>query len=219
MIIACVRQRALVAPWARGDEHRREQCSNFFNNYETSTNKNWWKTPAWPKQRIWRPTTSVIGQWCPRRLETASTQSSGGQLRHCPKKVRQPFGAPVSGVGGTGAPATSTGEDDFDASPVQAWLTQLVKTAQGIKQSASPRGSSRPARKPPVPPKLSITPSAKKKLRFTTPEVSTEELAKELPFSKEPGPELRDTPSDRVTSIKKSIKRNIRKRGCHRMPN
>ena len=62
----------------------------------------------------------------------------GRQLRHWTKKVREPFGAPVSGVGGTGAPATSPGEDEFDAGPVQAWLTQLVKTAQGIRQSTSP---------------------------------------------------------------------------------
>ena len=79
------------------------------------------------------------------------------------------------------APVTSPGEDDFDAGPVQAWLTQLVKTVQGIKQNASPGEPSRPAKKPPVPPKPSITPSAKKKLRFT-PTVRTDELAKELPF-------------------------------------
>ena len=59
-----------------------------------------------------------------------------------------------------GAPATSPGEDDFETGPVQAWLTQLVKTAQGIKQSASPGGPSRPGRKPPAPPKPSSTPSA-----------------------------------------------------------
>ena len=86
----------------------------------------------------------------------------GRQLRHWTKQVRQPFGAPVSGVGGTVNTATLTGEDDFDAGPVQAWLTQLVTTAQGIKQSASPGRSSRPARKPPVPPKPSFTSSAKK---------------------------------------------------------
>ena len=63
------------------------------------------------------------------------------QLRHWTKKLRQPFGAPVSSVRATGAPTTSPGEDDFDAGPVQAWLMQLVKTAQGIKQSASPRGT------------------------------------------------------------------------------
>ena len=45
---------------------------------------------------------------------------------------------------------------------VQAWLTQFVKTAQGVKQSASPGGPSRPGRKPLVPPKPSFTPSAKK---------------------------------------------------------
>ena len=65
-------------------------------------------------------------------------KAMGRQLRHWTKKVRKPFGAPVSGVRATGAPATSPGEDDFDAGPVQAWLTQLVKTAQGIKQSALP---------------------------------------------------------------------------------
>ena len=118
----------------------------------------------------------------------------GRQLRHWTKNVRQPFGAPVSGVRATGAPATSSGEDDFDAGPVQAWLTQLVKTAQGIKQSASPGGPSRPGRKPPVPPNPSITSSAKKKLRFT-PEVSTEELAKELPFSEASAPKPWDSSS------------------------
>ena len=133
------------------------------------------------------------------------------QLRHWTKKVRQPFGAPVSGVGGTGAPATETGEDEFDVGPVQAWLTQLVKASQGIKQSASPGGPSRPARKPRVPPKPIITPSAKKKLRFT-PEVSTEELAQELPFSDTHGVEPWDTPSERVESIKKAVKRSIRKK-------
>ena len=74
-------------------------------------------------------------------------KSVGRQLRHWTKKVRQPFGAPVSGVGGTGAPETLTGEDDFNAGPVQAWLTQLVKTAQGIERSASTRGPSTPGKK------------------------------------------------------------------------
>ena len=50
-------------------------------------------------------------------------KAMGRQLRHWTKKVRKPFGAPVSGVRATGAPATSPGEDDFDAGPVQAWLT------------------------------------------------------------------------------------------------
>ena len=62
---------------------------------------------------------------------------------------------------------------------------QLVKTAQGIRRSASAGGPSTPGRKPPVPPEPNITPSAKKKLWFT-PEVGTAELAKELPFSEEP---------------------------------
>ena len=150
--------------------------------------------------------SDVPDAWKKRQLKAV-----GRKLRHWTKKVGQPFGAPVSGVRATGAPATSPSEDDFDAGPVQAWLTQLVKTAQGIKRSASPGGPSRPGRKPPVPPKPSFTPSAKKKLRFTS-EVSTEKLAKELPFSEEPGAEPWDTPSDRVASIKISIKRNIQKR-------
>ena len=44
----------------------------------------------------------------------------GRQLRHWTKNVRQPFGAPVSGVRATGAPASSPGGDEFDAGPVQA---------------------------------------------------------------------------------------------------
>ena len=135
----------------------------------------------------------------------------GRQLRHWTKKVRQPFGAPVSGVSATGTLATETGEDEFDAGPVQAWLTQLVKASQGIKQSASPAGPSRPGRKPRVPPKPIITPSAKKKLKFT-PEASTEELAQELPFSDTYGVEPWDTPRERAESIKKAVKRGIRKR-------
>ena len=131
----------------------------------------------------------------------------GRQLRHWTKKVRQPFGAPVSGVSATGTPATETGEDEFDAGPVQAWLTQLVKASQGIKQSASPAGPSRPGRKPRVPPKPIITPSAKKKLKFTTPTtpLSSEELAKELPFSEDVGQKPWDTPS-------LAIKRKIRQK-------
>ena len=135
----------------------------------------------------------------------------GRQLRHWTKKVRQPFWCPCQWVGGTGTPATETGEDEFDVGPVQAWLTQLVKASQGIKQSASPAGPSRPARKPRVPPKRIITPSAKKKLKFT-PEAITEELAQELPFSDTHGVEPWDTPSERVQSIKKAVKRNIRKK-------
>ena len=140
--------------------------------------------------------SDVPGAWKRPQLKAV-----GRQLRHWTKKVRQPFGAP----------ATAAGEDEFDAGPVQAWLTQLVKTAQGIKQSASPGGPSRPGRKPRVPPKPIITPSAKKKLKFT-PEASTEELAKELPFSEEPGTGPWDTPSERVESIKKAVKRGIRKK-------
>ena len=127
------------------------------------------------------------------------------QLRHWTKKVRQPFGAPAGGV--TAAGATTPGDDDFEAGPMQAWFTQLVKATQGIKQGTPTRGP----RKPPVPPRPKITPSAKKKLKFTTP-LSREELAQELPFSDTYGQEPWDTPSERVESIKKAVKRGIRKR-------
>ena len=128
------------------------------------------------------------------------------QLRHWTKKVRQPFGAPAGGVSAAGA--TTPGEDDdFEAGPMQAWFTQLVKATQGIKQGSTPTGP----RKPPVPPKPHITPSAKKKLKFT-PQVSSAELAHELPFSEEAGVEPWDTPSDQVESIKKAVKRGIRKK-------
>ena len=92
------------------------------------------------------------------------------QLRHWTKKVRQPFGAPTGGVSAAGA--TTPGDDDFEAGPMQAWFTQLVKATQGIKQGTPTRGPI----KPPVPPKPNITPSAKKKLKFTPP-VSSAELA------------------------------------------
>ena len=131
----------------------------------------------------------------------------GCQLRHWTKKVRQPFGAPTSGVRATGA--TTPGNDDFEAGPVQAWFTQLVKATQGIKQGSTPGRR----RKPPIPPKPNITPSAKKKLKFTR-QVSTQELAQELPFSEEPGTGPWDTPSERVESIKKSIKRSLRKKAA-----
>ena len=127
------------------------------------------------------------------------------QLRHWTKKVRQPFGAPAGGVSAAGA--TTPGDDDFEAGPMQAWFTQLVKATQGIKQGTPTRGP----RKPPVPPKPKITPSAKKKLKFTTP-LSSEELAKGLPFSDTYGQEPWDTPSERVESIKKAVKRGIRKK-------
>ena len=120
------------------------------------------------------------------------------QLRHWTKKVRQPFGAPTGGVSATGA--TTPGDDDFEAGPMQARFTQLVKATQGIKQGSTPGGS----RKPPVPPKPNITPSAKKKLKFT-PQVSSAELAKELPFSEDVGPTPWDTPS-------LAVKRKIRQK-------
>ena len=92
---------------------------------------------------------------------------------------------------------------------MQAWFTQLVKATQGIKQGSTPVGP----RKPPVPPKPNITPSAKKKLKFT-PQPSSAELARELPFSEEAGTEPWDTPSERVDSIKKAVKRGIRKKAA-----
>ena len=148
-----------------------------FYNYEKSTNKNWWKIPyLTAKQHV------LLASDAPDAWKRPQLKAVGRQLRHWTKKVRQPFEVPVSGPRATGAPATSPGEDDFDAGLVQAWLTQLVKTAQGIRESASPGGPSRPGRKPPVPPKPSITPSAKKKVRFTTPEASSEEWAEDVAF-------------------------------------
>ena len=141
----------------------------------------------------------LVNESIPDAWKRPQLKAVGQQLRHWTKKVRQPFGAPVSGVGGPGAPATQVGEDDFDAGFVQAWLTQLVKNAQGIKRSAP----STSGRKPPVPPKPQSTPSAKKKLRFT-PEVSTAELAQELPFSEEPGARPWDTPT---LAVKRKLKK------------
>ena len=145
-------------------------------------------------------TSDVPDAWKRPQLKAVSRQ-----LRHWTKKVRQPFGAAAGGVSAAGA--TTPGDDDFEAGPMQAWFTQLVKATQGIKQGTPTRGP----RKPPVPPRPKITPSAKKKLKFTTP-LSREELAQELPFSDTYGQEPWDTPSERVESIKKAVKRGIRKR-------
>ena len=146
-------------------------------------------------------TSEIPDAWKRPQLKAVSRQ-----LRHWTKKVRQPFGAPTGGVSAAGA--TTPGEDDdFEAGPMQAWFTQLVKATQGIKPGPSTPGP----RKPPVPPRPHITPSAKKKLKFT-PKVSSAELAKELPFSEEAGVEPWDTPSERVESIKKAVKRGIRKK-------
>ena len=127
------------------------------------------------------------------------------QLRHWTKKVRQPFGAPAGGVSAAGA--TTPGDDDFEAGPMQAWFTQLVKATQGIKQGTPTRGP----RKPPIPPKPKITPSAKKKLTFTSPP-SSAELAQELPFSGKIGVQPWDTPQERADTIKRTVTRDIRKR-------
>ena len=149
----------------------------------------------------------LVNESLPDAWKRPQLRAVGRQLRHWTKKVRQPFGAPVSGVGGPGVPATPAWEDDFDAGPVQAWLTQLVKTAQGIKRSAP----STSGRKPPVPHKPQLTPSAKKKLKLT-PQVSSAELAQELPFSGTLGKEPWETPKERSDTLKKSISRKIRKK-------
>ena len=120
----------------------------------------------------------------------------GRQLRHWTKKVRQPFGAPASGVSATGA--ATPDDDDFEAGPVQEWFMQLVKASQGIKRGTSSAGP----RKPPVPPKPKFTPSAKK-LKFT-PQVSSAELAQELPFSVDSAPKPWNTPS---LAVKKKSER------------
>ena len=44
--------------------------------------------------------------------------------------------------------------------------------------------------------------------------MSSEELAHELPFSEEAGIEPWDTPKERVDSIKKTLKRGIRKKAA-----
>ena len=148
-------------------------------------------------------TSDVPDAWKRPQLKAVSRQ-----LRHWTKKVRQPFGAPTGGVSAAGA--TNPGEDDdFEAGPMQAWFTQLVKATQGIKQGSTPTGP----RKPPVPPKPNITPSAKKKLKFTPP-LSSAELAKELPFSEEVGPTPWDTPTIAIKrKIKQKAKEVARKKG------
>ena len=98
-------------------------------------------------------TSDVTDAWKRPQLKAV-----GRQLRHWTKKVRQPFGAPASGVSATGA--ATPGDDDFEAGPVQAWFTQLVKASQGIKRGTSSAGP----RKPPVPLKPKITQSAKPKI-------------------------------------------------------
>ena len=145
-------------------------------------------------------TSDVPDAWKRPQLKAVSRQ-----LRHWTKKVRQPFGAPTGGVSAAGV--TTPGDDDFEAGPMQAWFTQLVKATQGIKQGTPTGGP----RKPPVPPKPRFTPSAKKKLKFTTP-ASSAELAHELPFSDTVGVEPWDTPQERIQTIKRSVTRDIRKR-------
>ena len=112
----------------------------------------------------------------------------GRQLRHWTKKVRQPFGAPTSGVRATstttpGGPRASVvhaigqGDPGYKTT-YHAWRTQkTTRTAQ-------------------------------------TQHISSAELAQELPFSEEPGTGPWDTPSERVESIKKSIKRSLRKKAA-----
>ena len=145
-------------------------------------------------------TSDVPDAWKRPQLKAVSRQ-----LRHWTKKVRQPFGAAAGGVSAAGA--TTPGDDDFEAGPMQAWFTQLVKATQGIKQGTPTRGP----RKPPIPPRPKITPSAKKKLKFTTP-LSSAELAQDLPFSDTVSVEPWDTPKERVESIKRTVTRDIRRR-------
>ena len=158
---------------ARDGEHLSGQCPRFFTITRQVQTRIGGRYPL-----------VLLASDAPDAWKRPQLKAKGRQLRHWTKKVRQPFGAPTSGVRATST--TTPGDDDFEAGPVQAWFTQLVKATQGIKQSASPGGPSRPGRKPPVPPKPSFTPSAKKKLKFT-PNVSSAELAQELPFSEESG--------------------------------
>ena len=72
----------------------------------------------------------LVNESIPDAWKRPQLKAVGQQLRHWTKKVREPFGAPVNGVGGPGAPATQAGEDDFDAGSVQAWLTPFVKNAR-----------------------------------------------------------------------------------------
>ena len=138
-------------------------------------------------------TSEVPDAWKRPQLKAVSRQ-----LRHWTKKVRQPFGAPAGGVRAAGA--TTPGEDDdFEAGPMQAWFTQLVKATKGIKQGSTSAGP----RKPPVPPKPNITPSAKKKLKFT-PQVSSADLAEGLPGT--------STSSSISSTLSPAIKKHLRKK-------
>ena len=139
-------------------------------------------------------TSDVPDAWKRPQLKAVSRQ-----LRHWTKKVRQPFGAAAGGV--TAAGATTPGDDDFEAGPMQAWFTQLVKATQGIKQGTPTGGP----KKPLVPPKPKITPSAKKKLKFT-PKVSTADLAEELP-----GP---STSTSTSSTLSPAIKKHLRKKAA-----
>ena len=140
-------------------------------------------------------TSEVPDAWKRPQLKAVSRQ-----LRHWTKKVRQPFGAPAGGVRAAGA-ATPGEDDDFEAGPMQAWFTQLVKATKGIKQGSTPAGP----RKPPVPPKPNITPSAKKKLKFT-PQVSSADLAEGLPGTSK---------STSVSStLSPAIKKHLRKKAA-----
>ena len=138
-------------------------------------------------------TSEVPDAWKRPQLKAVSRQ-----LRHWTKKVRQPFGAPAGGVRAAGA-ATPGDDDDFEAGPMQAWFTQLVKATKGIKQGSTPAGP----RKPPVPPKPNITPSAKKKLKFT-PQVSSADLAEGLPGTSK----STSTSSTLSPAIKKYFRKN-----------
>ena len=124
----------------------------------------------------------------------------GRQLRHWTKKVRQPFGAPTSGVRATstttpGGPRASVvhaigqGDPGYKTT-YHAWRTQ--KTTRTAQTQHHPQCQKETEQQ----------------------RVSSAELAQELPFSEEPGTGPWDTPSERVESIKKSIKRSLRKKAA-----
>ena len=93
----------------------------------------------------------------------------GRQLRHWTKKSTSIVWCPGSGVRTAGAPATSPGEDNFDAGPVQAWLTQLLKTAQGIKTKCLAWGTLQTRQKTARTTQTQYHPQCQKKTQVHTP--------------------------------------------------
>ena len=62
----------------------------------------------------------LVNESLPDAWKRLQLKAMGRELCDWTKEVRLPFGAPVSGVGSPGAPATPAGKDDFDAGPFQA---------------------------------------------------------------------------------------------------